>query len=405
MLPKNFDKRIFQLLVFLLPSQLGFHFWPEWALLYGIRIDYFAPTIFLTDVLIAFFILLNHKYFQRVPKMKVVWLLFIFFFINIFVAHSREVALLGWITLFKFLALAFLINEKKVKLKEWFLVPLAYSLVFFSLINIVQFSLQKSIGGLFYFLGERAININTVGISKVTIYGGEYLRSYGTFSHPNSLAGFFLIGLACVLFSDFPKKLMTLKWLAMGGSLISIFLSFSLSGYFGVLVLPVLYYLSKRGVKLARFYRTLVIIAVGVSLVLSVVSTNFLSAFNFEKSIKERLLLAEGARRMVSESPVFGVGFRNFIYANTKEGFVAPSLFQPVHNIFLLITSEAGMVGLLLVLYIFLNIKKQKKVDAGLLVGIFLIIFTGLFDHYWLTLQQNQLLFALILGFAFQERK
>jgi hypothetical protein len=32
------------------------------------------------------------------------------------------------------------------------------------------------------------------------------------------------------------------------------------------------------------------------------------------------------------------------------------------------------------------------------------IIFTGFFDHYWLTLIQNQLLFVLILGLAWSKR-
>ncbi|MDP2860696.1 MAG: hypothetical protein Q8N98_03190, partial [bacterium] len=42
----------FYLFLFFLPTQLGRHFWPEWAIINGIRVDYLSPTIFLTDILL-----------------------------------------------------------------------------------------------------------------------------------------------------------------------------------------------------------------------------------------------------------------------------------------------------------------------------------------------------------------
>ena len=49
---------IFKVFVFLIPSQLAIHLWPKWAYIYGIRIDYFSPTIFLTDILVFLILIL-----------------------------------------------------------------------------------------------------------------------------------------------------------------------------------------------------------------------------------------------------------------------------------------------------------------------------------------------------------
>src|SRR5438552_2386080 len=42
----------FFLLILFLPTQLGLHFWPAWAMVLGRRIDYLAPTVYGTDILI-----------------------------------------------------------------------------------------------------------------------------------------------------------------------------------------------------------------------------------------------------------------------------------------------------------------------------------------------------------------
>ncbi|MBU4099621.1 hypothetical protein KJ980_08325, partial [Patescibacteria group bacterium] len=44
------------------------------------------------------------------------------------------------------------------------------------------------------------------------------------------------------------------------------------------------------------------------------------------------------------------------------------------------------------------QLKQAKQSPAILLILLSVILILGLFDHYWLTLQQGQLLFAIILG-------
>ena len=52
------QKIVFWWLILLLPSQLGKHFWFDFSQVLGLRIDYLAPTLYLTDVLVIFLLLL-----------------------------------------------------------------------------------------------------------------------------------------------------------------------------------------------------------------------------------------------------------------------------------------------------------------------------------------------------------
>ena len=47
------------LIIFLMPTQLGLHFWPLSSLVYGIRVDYLAPTIYFLDILLILFLSLQ----------------------------------------------------------------------------------------------------------------------------------------------------------------------------------------------------------------------------------------------------------------------------------------------------------------------------------------------------------
>ena len=44
---------ILYLLIFLFPTQLALHFWPTEAFVFGIRVDFLAPAIYLSDLLVA----------------------------------------------------------------------------------------------------------------------------------------------------------------------------------------------------------------------------------------------------------------------------------------------------------------------------------------------------------------
>ena len=118
------------------------------------------------------------------------------------------------------------------------------------------------------------------------------------------------------------------------------------------------------------------------------------------ESVVVRQQLNSAAITMWQHSPLFGVGLGNFLVELPKN---LPSrtiyFLQPVHNIYLLLLSETGIVGLgsflLLLWYIFQRIRNSK-----LKAPIVALLLLGLIDHYPLTLQQGQLLFTLFLSLS-----
>lgn len=100
---------------------------------------------------------------------------------------------------------------------------------------------------------------------------------------------------------------------------------------------------------------------------------------------------------------IFGIGIGQFVSelkshnpTNLEEWNL-----QPVHNLYLLIWSEVGFLGLLLIsVFIIRNIdfKKSLHQKNTFLIsgGGFLIL--GFFDHYFWTLPQGQFIFWLSLA-------
>lgn len=112
------------------------------------------------------------------------------------------------------------------------------------------------------------------------------------------------------------------------------------------------------------------------------------------ESLRQRVFLNTQAENILAKSPFFGVGLGNFIPNLERR-----ELLQPVHNIYLLIATELGLVGLGLFSvgfgYLILRIKNKLSIFC-----ILAILITSLFDHYWLTLQQTALLASFVLGLA-----
>ena len=118
---------------------------------------------------------------------------------------------------------------------------------------------------------------------------------------------------------------------------------------------------------------------------------NFLGGWDKEGWTK-RVSLAVSAKKMFMDSPLFGVGKGNFVAVLPK--YQGNDIFwlQPVHNIFLLVFSEIGIFGVILLYKLLGKIRKKDWQILGI------IILSGIVDHYWVTLAQNSWLIAIILG-------
>ena len=118
------------------------------------------------------------------------------------------------------------------------------------------------------------------------------------------------------------------------------------------------------------------------------------------QSFVQRIFLLKAAMQMVQTNFLFGVGFGNFLpglpFLFSAQLHYSTIFLQPVHNIFFLIAAETGVTGLLFVFwFLYKTLQKLKTIKTLLFI---VIISLGMFDHYFLTLQQGQLLLTLILA-------
>ena len=250
---------------------------------------------------------------------------------------------------------------------------------------------KGSLQGVFYFFGERFFSMSSPGIASAALNGVEILRPYGTFSHPNSMGGFFLLLYAFAL-SAKPMKIPHVVLATFTSFLV--FFSFSkaaIGAFLLVTITSALLQFVDGPLKTKRRCLPCLISRILIPLVLGFM---FFQAKGDTYSIDKRITLIEQALILFQQNPLFGVGFGNNLYLQAQFPSKYPEFFlQPVHNIFLLLLVQAGTIITALFTWIAFQLATKKRA----LVFI-AIIMTGLVDHYWLTLVQNMLLVGVVFG-------
>jgi len=258
-----------------------------------------------------------------------------------------------------------------------------------------------------------ALTAQTPGASVVVNAAGtRWLRAYGTMPHPNILGGTLIVYLAGVL----ERFLHTgRRWwlgvLALG--LLTLWLTFSRAAWLGagVLLLGGLFFLP-------RMYRSRLRAVVFASLAVGAIVMLPLLSFLWERTllsgqavyVEQRSLdiragLARASTDMILTHPWAGVGAGNFVkYANREASPDLPA--ESVHNVFLLITSETGLLGglaylaglALVAAYLWQHRRtaNMSKYLWALAVGG--VIVSGLFDHFWWSLPPLRMLWVTAIG-------
>ncbi len=365
---------LFRLLLILLPTQLGLHFWPAWAMVLGRRMDFLSPTIYLTDILIflMFVFWRPKKIFGQRPIS--LWLtIFVFAAANIFFAINKFVSAYMWFKVFEYIFLGIYVSNTKPKFSHT-IFYLSIGVLYSSLIAIGQFFAQHSLG--LWILGERAFTVDTPGIARF-YFERLLLRSYATFPHPNVLGAYLAILLLLIVTQIKKHKVFYLITMVFG--IIALILTFSRSAWvaagLGVVFLSV-----------KKKYFIPAVIAAALIIILTLRSFGIA-----DESVVVREELNNSAISMFLQSPVVGKGLGNFL-VELPNNLVSRQIYflQPVHNIFLLVLAETGILGF--ALFIWLLWQSRKK------WVVLLIIFLGFFDHYFLTLQQGQLMLTILLS-------
>lgn len=420
----------------LLPIQLSKFFWPDFTFVLGLRIDYLAPVLYLSDGAIVILIVSS---FARVAlKRSIVrrealllsTLLIVALLVSSAFAKSPQVAYLKTAKIIEFSLFALSISTLSFKK---FVSPLTFlfgfSVIWISLLSLVQFARQGSLG--LTFLGERTFNISTPGISQVSHQGLLMLRPYATFPHPNVLAAYLSLTLTFILgYLLLSKSEIRRKWFlgaCLGLGYVALFLTFSrtswlstLLGSVALLTFAIFRQTNRRFAKPRKL--VLPVFLGGCVFVLGVFLTplfleRFLSiATSDSHSLVLRAKLAQAAVSMVAASPFVGVGPGNFLINLPLFWELSETIrwLQPAHNLFLLVFAETGALGFLAFLSVMffplflLLTSKPTGFRFVMLILFSQTAFLAFFDHYFWTLQQGLFLFwlyrGIFLGFAYEQK-
>ncbi len=405
------------------------------------------------DILISsflfWFLLRRENYKARVGRGEAMVLgVFAFSaFFSLFLAESKPLALYAFIRLailvgFSLTASVLLLRRKVF---EWALALMVVLALFESSIGILQFRTQGSVG--FQRLGEPHLTLADPSIARAVVEEGRVIRAYGTFPHPNVLAAFLLMGLIALYYFWFSVARESMVW-SLGESPKKFFRRYAPIFWHSIFLGPALFVVlaglaltfSRTAWAIALFislflisyflflsqYRRqafkLFVVLVTSSLLLVTVLFPFIShRFSIsatEPSVVQRLIYNRIGWEIVKTHP-FGVGIGNeVIYAvgqglYQKFGITKSLLHQPTHNIYLLMASEIGILGLAAFLWfigtlVISGLKHWESADRLPLVISYLLLVSlllfGFIDHFVWDIPQGEIMFWLIVGMMLSVR-
>jgi len=374
---------IFAIFLFFLPSNLAWHWQTPSALVLGIYRDYLIPALFSTDLLIISLLFLS--FFSKtkilLPK-KTIFFVFLLLFFS-FIGQNKIASFYKAVKIFECFWLFYWLKSKKAN-QQIIVKTLFWAACLQAGLAIFQWFKQTSVLSYLPF-GEQPFNFFTPNIKKIILPNGSIrITPLGTFPHSNVLAGFLLLVLTINLNSL--KKLWQIPlYILIVGALI---LTFSLPALF-LLFLLFLYSLFKNKPKLLFGLCLL-----GISGLIWLFYQTALS------SLQHRLPLIKSSWLIIKDNFLIGVGLNNFLVKLPE--YISGSqvyFFQPVHNLFLLLFAETGVVGMLIFLFWGVNhfqiLKRLEKnrFPSLLLLGWFLL---AQLDHYFYTLQQGLLITTIV---------
>lgn len=309
--------------------------------------------------------------------------------ISLYFTIDLDNSLFSFLRILEFFIFYLLLVFEIVRFKPLIFTFLA-AMLFSSLIGVSQFILQHSLD--LKVLGESVISNSMVGVAKLDFLGISFLRAYGTFAHPNIFSGYLAIALIFVYIfykKEFFVRNRTsifLLFLVLSAFL----LTFSKTTLVAFILLPFFVFEKKFNQKMKLF----LLVMTGVLLVLALIS---------EVTALERVRFLAISGKLFLNKPL-GVGLGNFTEAMSQFSYykLFPWNYQPVHNVFLLVLNEIGLVGLVALLLIFVyGIYETLKTKEYILFALlFILLIIALFDHYLFSLYQGQFLFWFVMAYV-----
>jgi hypothetical protein len=392
--------------VFLIPSNLAYHFYFSSAYINGRLSDYLLPKLYLSDIpiiiLIAIYLFRNIKKgysFSNTNK----WILALISFLIVKSLTSPNPTSSLWyvVKIIEFYLFGKYLVQKYSQSDVLKLIryPLIFSIIMQTGLSIYQYINQRSLIG-YYFLGEP--DLSAIDIAKITANGSLEVIPYGTTAHPNILAGFVAIGLLLLVSSTHfhPGKIYKKAELIMVTGLFSLIMyrTRSLSALSGAIIPIIILEANKviGSIKVGLLFQITASITLISSLLIYPIF-NQLKVETDNPSFYQRYELNVAAVSIFLQNPLSGTGPNLFTQylpdypISRQQSYV----LQPAHHGLLLILAETGIIGTILILGSLASwIQTSNRTKSSVTVflpaaGLFIIL---LLDHYPLTLQTGQLL-------------
>lgn len=265
-------------------------------------------------------------------------------------------------------------------------------------LGIWQFLSQSSFAS--KWLGMAMQNASNLGSSVIETSDGRWLRAYGALPHPNIFAGFLVIAIFLIFILKLKKRKILIFFLPILST--ALFFTFSRAAWIA-LIISLLFYLLinlknritfKKIVSLSFICFLIPVIFSFIYLPLSKARIGGAERLEVKSNI-ERIEYFSESLRIIKTYPFFGAGYGNYTLA--VQNLINPNresfAYQPVHNIYLFILSEIGVLGFLC-LSVFLIIILSFNI---LLVPVLIL---GLFDHYLLSLYSGIMLISLCISLS-----
>lgn len=390
--------------------------------------EYEAGFLYLSDVFMVIFLALflwnNGRFLFSEIKDKIPLLIFLgLALISVFFAVASGLAFYNFIRLILLAATALAIGKLirdgllNYKLILFFL---GVSAAFQSIVGFFQFLRQSSLG--LAFLGESFLGINIAGVANIVIDGAKVIRAYGTFPHPNVLAAFLLLGLFSFYYlflkSGDRSKSYKKIFLAIGIFIIlsGLILTFSRTAWVIALLLSLsgmiyLAFLKERHLAVKELFLIFVFSIFILTAVFRPYIFERAKIVSGDSALSYRVVYNQLGIKLIKDTP-WGIGIGNQVFYSAKNGFYEffglnkVWEWQPIHNLYLLIASEIGVLGLaafiIFILKLIFGIVRKELKDPLVLVVNYQLLFSlllfGLFDHFLWTLQPGRLMFWLTAG-------
>ncbi len=378
---------------------------------------------YLTDLLFGAFLLLwlvriftgkNKPVFENFRLEIILGAFWLLGGASVFFAFDRVLGAYSFVRLTELLLIFFYFrqNFKNFSAENLFVVFLLAG-VFQAVLAIGQFFKQASFG--LKWLGEAPLSRDIAGVAKIDFLGQKIIRAYGTFPHPNLLAIFLAVVLLVFVAYILKRGFQSWQIAPLGIVYLGLLTSFARLAIILTLVALILIfgYELWRKINRKRVLGLMFLFVVFSALAFSFVGNVVRQRFNVSQTINSqavdlRVYYNKIGWEVFKQNP-WGVGVGNFVpvFKNNLNRLgvkLDDWMFQPIHNLYLLIAVELGFVGVVVFLWFLWEMLRRILSDfRGELRVLFLLIFCafliqGFFDHYFWTLQQGRLIFWAVLG-------